>query len=223
MTSENENEAIRAADKIFRDAEKLIIESAKGVARYYDTNSVESDMQARDARLNLLPLMNQATALEDIALLLSIEQVFLETEVEYLIRIESGRSVRRTAIWELKSVMTMLDHVRDPDKYKQVALYYNLANDVSHNRLPRDAARRFFASHWVRLGKVRSWPSFDKSKNDLYKARLDHIRLARILYMELQRQVMSLPDVVSVLPAPPPHEYRDPADYIHAWEVKSVA
>ena len=83
----------------------------------------------------------------------------------------------------------MLGRVRVPVDYRWAEVYFTLPENLIKG-LPKDEAQQFFRSHESRLGNALKVPP-EESKTTLLDARIGNIRLARDLYMDLQRQALA--------------------------------
>ena len=180
---------MRTREKILKSAKRLINMEVLSIADYHKTWSGESGMAAASARADLLPLLQEAAELRDIDLLLGIEQTILETELEHLVHTKASLASFNLAIRQIRAALAMLGHVRVPADYRWAEAHFTLPGNLV-NGLPKDEAQQFFRSHESRLGNALKIPP-EESKATLLDARIGNIRLARNLYMDLQRQALA--------------------------------
>ena len=190
---------MRTRDEIFEGVKRLITTEVQATANYHETWSGESGMVAATARVGLLPLLREAAELRDIELLLEIERTFLETELEYLVHTRESLGSFNLAIRQMRAALAMLDHVRAPADYQWAEAHFTLPTNLV-NGLPKDEAHEFFSSHRSRLGNALKIPP-EKSKANLLNARISNIRLARDIYMDMQRQALAAFEVREPPPA----------------------
>ena len=191
---------MRAIAAIFKDAEWLIHMEMLATADFRESRSSEADRQVLEARASILPLLREAAGLRHIDLLLNVEWTFMRLELDHIAHARKNISSLNAGIRQIEAAFAMLDYVRDPGKYQEIASYYTLSQDlVRHSNLPKDAAHKFFASHRTRLGNMETGP-LEASQTALLNARLRNIKLARDIYIELQRQALAAPEVCEPRP-----------------------
>ena len=196
------------ADNIFREVEKLILTDMTATAGYRKTQSIEMHQQARQARADLLPLMQEAAELRSIVLLLRIERAFLSLELEHIAFVKENIETLRAGIWEVDAAIALVGYVKDPDEYRRIAFAHICSQDLLYGSdLPKDGAHDFFIWHRTRLSMMNSI-YIDPSLAALYDARINNIDLAKEIYMELQRQALAAPGAREQMPRPAPPEDR---------------
>ena len=195
---------MRTSDKILEDAKEFIDTDVLNTANHHRTWSNESGQTAASARAGLLPLLQEAAELRDIDLLLEIEQAFLKTELDYLVHTRESLGSFNLAIRQMRAALAMLGRVRVPTDYWWAKVYFTLPENLIKG-LPKDEAHRFFASHRSRLGNALKTPP-EESKAALLGARIGNIRLARDIYMDLQRRTLAASEGREPTP-----EVREPA------------
>ena len=121
---------MRTSNKIFGEAEWLILTEVQNNASFRKTRSSRASRAVAKARTNLLPLLREAVELRDIDLLLRIEQTFLETELERLVHTKESRDSLNPAIRQIRAAFTMLGHVRVPDEYRWARAYFTLPENL---------------------------------------------------------------------------------------------
>ena len=126
-------------------------------------------------------------------LLLDIERAFMELELEHIAHARKNISSLNAGIRQINAAIKMLDYVRNPAVYRWAGVLYGLSEDLVRE-LPKDAAHKFFGSHRTRLGNVETAP-LDESQTALMDARNDNVKLARKLYIEMQRQALAVFEV----------------------------
>ena len=201
---------MRTSDEIYHEVRRLILAEMLATADSNEVVSIEAIEQARQVRFDLLPLMQEAAELRIIVLLLDIERAFLSLELEYIAHDSDNIKSLLLGIWQLDAATAMLDYVRDSDEYLRAGIFYTYSqNLVTRWHLPKDGAHRFFGSHKTRLNNMKNGP-MHVSQAALFDARIDNIKLARDIYIELQRQALTVPGTREQLPEPAPSEVREP-------------
>ena len=200
---------MRSPDEVYDNVWTLINTEMGAIVSYRKTKSSESSWIMAEVRLGLLPLLQEATGLKDISLLLRIERAFMTLELEQIAYDPDNINSLRMGIRQVDAAAIMLDCVRDPVEYRRVHFYYNLSQDLlDKSDLPRDAAHKFFGSHKAKLLNSKKGQN-DPEKSALLKARISYIRQAKKDYMELQRQALAVPEVREQVP--PAAEVREAA------------
>ena len=200
---------MRLAVEINDDVQDLINSEISAIGVHRKTKSSESAWNMAKARVDLLPLLQEAAGLRDIRLLLDIERTFMELDLNRIAYDPDNINSLRMGIRQVDAAAIMLDCVRDPVEYRRVYFYYNLSQDLlDKSDLPRDAAHKFFGSHRARLLNSKKGQN-DPEKSALLKARISYIRQAKKDYMELQRQALAVPEVREQVP--PAAEVREAA------------
>ena len=184
---------MRASYKIYDDVHELIYMEMRATANFRKTLSSEYARAMVEARTDLPPLLREAAGLRDIHLLLDIERAFMELELEHIAHARKNISSLNAGIRQIDAAIKMLDYVRNPAVYRWAGVLYGLSEDLVH-KLPKDAAHKFFGSHSTRLGNVETGP-LDESQTALMDARNDNVKLARKLYIEMQRQALAVSEV----------------------------
>ena len=131
---------MRTSEEIFRDLVKLITAEVRNNANFRETFSGESGKATAEARIALLPLLQEAAGLRDIDLLLNIELTFWETELEHLVHTRESLDSFNLAIRQIRAAITMLKHVRAPDEYRWAEAYFTLPDNLTARGLPKDEA-----------------------------------------------------------------------------------
>ena len=186
---------MRTPSEIYSDVHELVHEEMRATVHYRETRSSKSSRLIVSIRAALLPLLREAASLRDIDLLLNIERAFMELELEHIAHARKNISSLSTGIQQIDAAVTMLGYVRKPDKYQEIATYYTLSQDLlPHSNLPKDAAHKFFGSHRTRLGNAETGP-LEKEQTALLDARSRNVRLARELYIELQRHALAASEI----------------------------
>ncbi len=122
--------------------------------------------------------------------ILDIERIFLENELTFVASSPAMISSLNTAIRELDAALNLLEKVRNPNTYKELAAVYTLGKNQIRG-LPRDEARQFFKSHQVRLRNLDKGRLSD-SERDVLSSRIDNIKSAERLYEQLQEQALDI-------------------------------
>ena len=217
---------MKTPDEIYDDVYKHITAEMRATVDFRQTLASEFAEAIVRARVRLLPLLQEAAGLRDIDLLLDIERDFMALELEHIAHARKNISSLNKGIRQIDAAITMLDRVRDLDKYGDVDFYYTLSDDlVPKSDLPKDAAHKFFGSHRTRLGNVEAGP-LDESQMALLDARNGNMRLARKIYIELQRQALAASEVRKPTPEirEPTPEVREPAKpYMPDGKLKRAA
>ena len=180
-------------EALLKQAVPLIDTEVRSIAVFHRTRSSEADRQVLEARADLLPLLREAAELQDIDLLLRIERAYLETELRHLVHTKESLESFTKAVRQVRAAFVMLGYVRDPDIYQWVEHIFTLSETFIYG-LPKDAAHEFFASHGPRLRNLLRMPP-DEDKAILINARINNTKLARSLYIELQRQALTAQEV----------------------------
>ena len=126
----------------------------------------------------------------DAGKILDIEKVFLQNELTFVASSPAMISSLNTAIKELDAALNLLEKVRNPNTYKDLAAVYTLSKNQIRG-LPRDEARQFFKSHQVRLRNLDKGRLSD-SERDVLSTRIDNIKSAERLYEQLQEQALDI-------------------------------
>ena len=183
---------MRTPEDIFNDAERLITMEALATTTPQDrTGPGESDKAT--VRADLLPLLREVAGLRSIDLLLRIELAFLEIELVHLVHTRESLASFSKAIRQTRAAIAMLDHVRVPDEYRWTKVHFTQPENLV-NGLPKDEAHGFFASHGARLGNTLKMPP-EEDKAALINARISNIKLARDIYMDLQRHALAASEI----------------------------
>ena len=185
---------MRTSEEIFRDVEESIITEVLSNADFRETFSGESGKATAEARIDLLPLLQEAADLRDIVLLLEIELTFPETELEHLIHTKESLDSFNLAIRQIRAALTMLKHVRVPDEYRWAEAFFTLPKNITAQGLPKDEAHQCFISHESRLRNLLKEPP-GKERAALLKGRIANIKLAKDIYTDLQRQALAASSV----------------------------
>ena len=181
---------MRTSEEIFRDVEESIITEVLSNADFRETFSGESGKATAEARIDLLPLLQEAADLRDIVLLLEIELTFPETELEHLIHTKESLDSFNLAIRQIRAALTMLKHVMVPDEYRWAEAYFTLPKNLTAQGLPKDEAHQCFVSHESRLRNLLKEPP-GKERAALLKGRIANIKLAKDIYTDLQRRALA--------------------------------
>ena len=184
---------MKTTDKVYGEVYRLIHTEMRATAYFRRTLSSEFARIMVEARTGLPPLLREVARLRDIRLLLRVERAFMELELEHIAHARKNISSLNAGIRQINAAITMLDYVGDPDEYHPVGFFYGLSEDLVRE-LPKDAAHKFFGSHRTRLGNVETAP-LDESQTALMDARNDNVKLARKLYIEMQRQALAVSEV----------------------------
>ena len=196
---------MRTSEAIFEDVKKLISMEMQATVRYRKTRLSKPAKLMVNARSELLPLLQETVEQQNIDLLLNVEWTFMRLELDHIAHARKNISSLNAGIRQIEAAFAMLDYVRDPGKYQEIASYYTLSQDlVRHSNLPKDAAHKFFASHRTRLGNMETGP-LEASQIALLNARLRNIKLAQDIYIELQRQALAASEILEPRP-----EIREP-------------
>ena len=126
----------------------------------------------------------------DAGKILDIERIFLQNELTFVASSPAMISSLNTAIKELDAALNLLEKVRNPNTYKELAAVYTLGKNQIRG-LPRDEARQFFKSHQVRLRNLDKGRLSD-SERDVLSSRIDNIKSAERLYEQLQEQALDI-------------------------------
>ena len=126
----------------------------------------------------------------DAGKILDIERIFLQNELTFVASSPAMISSLNTAIKELDAALNLLEKVRNPNTYKELAAVYTLGKNQIRG-LPRDEARQFFKSHQVRLRNLDKGRLSD-SERDVLSSRIDNIRSGERLYEQLQEQALDI-------------------------------
>ena len=186
---------MRASYKIYGDVHESVSAEMRATVDFRKTWSSKFARAMVKARTDLLPLLQEAAELRDIDLLLDIERDFMELELDHIAHARKNISSLNAGIRQIDAAIIMLGYVRYPAVYRWVGICYALSQDLIPNSdLPKDAAHKFFGSHRTRLGNVETGP-LDESQTVLLDARNDNIKLARKLYIEMQRQALTVSEV----------------------------
>ena len=183
---------MRTSDKIFRDVRGLVTTEALATAIPKGRMGL-SEFDRAAARADLLPLLREAAGLRDIDLLLWIEQAFLEIGLVHLVHTRESLASFNKAVRQVRAAIAMLDHVRVPDEYRWTKVHFTQLENLV-NGLPKDEAHGFFASHGARLGNTLKMPP-EEDKAALINARISNIKLARDIYMDLQRHALAVSEI----------------------------
>ena len=183
---------MRIPNEIFEDAKRLITMEALA------TTTPQSEMGLSEfdrvaARSGLLPLLQEAAELRDIDLLLRIEYAFLEIGLVHLVHTRESMASFNKAVRQVRAAIAMLDHVRVPDEYRWTRVHFTQPENLVDG-LPKDEAHGFFASHGARLGNTLKMPP-EEDKAALINARISNIKLARDIYMDLQRHALAASEI----------------------------
>ena len=122
--------------------------------------------------------------------ILKIEQVLLQNELTFVASSPAMTSSLNTAIKELDAALKLLEKVKSPKTYQELAAGYTLDKNQIRG-LPRDEARQFFKSHQVRLRNLDKGRLSD-SERDVLSTRIDNIKSAERLYEQLQEQALDI-------------------------------
>ena len=122
--------------------------------------------------------------------ILDIEKVLLQNELTFVASSPAMTSSLNTAIKELDAALNMLEKVKSPKTYQELAAGYTLGKNQIRG-LPRDEARQFFKSHQVRLRNLDKGRLSD-SERDVLSTRIDNIKSAERLYEQLQEQALDI-------------------------------
>ena len=183
---------MRTSDKIYREVRRLATMEALATGPSQGRAGLgEFDKTA--ARADLLPLLREAAGLRDIDLLLRVEQAFLEIELVHLVHTRESMASFNKAVRQVRAAIAMLDHVRVPDEYRWTRVHFTQPENLV-NGLPKDEAHGFFASHGARLGNTLKMPP-EEDKAALINARISNIKLARDIYMDLQRHALAASEI----------------------------
>ena len=149
-------------------------------------SAARAEVRHRELAEDLLHLRSEGV----IEHLLAAERAILQEELDRFADTTAMQSSLQGALEELAGAVAMLPRVRDPVMYREVdAVYMFKANRVGG--LPRDDARRFFASHSARLlnlSKARARPG----EKAVISARSANIRTAERLYRSLQLEALGV-------------------------------
>ena len=126
----------------------------------------------------------------DAGKILKIEQVLLQNELTFVASSPAMISSLNTAIKELDAALKLLEKVKSPKTYQELAAGYTLDKNQIRG-LPRDEARQFFKSHQVRLRNLDKGRLSD-SERDVLSTRIDNIKSAERLYEQLQEQALDI-------------------------------
>ena len=181
---------MRTSEEIFRDVRTLIAAEVLSKANFRKTFSGKSGRATARARIDLLPLLREATDLRDIVLLLKIEITFLKMELKHLIHTRESLDSFNLAIRQLRAAIAMLKHVMVPDEYRWAEAYFTLPDNLTAQGLPKDEAHQCFISHESRLRNLLKEPP-GKERAALLKGRIANIKLAKDIYTDLQRQALA--------------------------------
>ena len=183
---------MRSPNEIFEDAKRLItMEALATTTPQGEMGLSEFDRVA--ARSGLLPLLQEAAELQNIDLLLRIEYAFLEIGLVHLVHTRESMASFNKAVRQMRAAIAMLDHVRVPDEYRWTRVHFTQPENLV-NGLPKDEAHGFFASHGARLGNTLKMPP-EEDKAALINARISNIKLARDIYMDLQRHALATSEI----------------------------
>ena len=207
---------MKTSDKIIGEVNRLLNTEMSATVRYRKTRSSVPAKSMVKARLDILSPLREAARLRDIDLLLDIEWAFMRLELEHIAHARKNISSLSAGLQQIEAAVTMLGYVRDPDKYREIASYYTLSQDlVRHLNLPKDAAHKFFGSHRTRLDNMETGP-LEEEQTVLLNVRRANVRLAWELYIDLQRRALGASEVHEPMPAcyrpiPATWNVRDPA------------
>ena len=183
---------MRTPNEIFEDAKRLITTEALVTATPQGKMRLSAFNRAA-ARADLLSLLREVAGLRDIDLLLQVEQAFLEKELVHLVHTRESLASFNKAVRQVRAAIAMLDHVRVPDEYRWTRVHFTQPENLV-NGLPKDEAHGFFASHGARLGNTLKMPP-EEDKATLVNARISNIKLARDIYMDLQRHALAASEI----------------------------
>ena len=181
---------MRTSEEIFKDVKELIAMDVLNNANFRETFSGESGRTTAKARIDLLPLLQEAADLRDIVLLLNIELTFWETELKHLIHTRESLASFNLAIRQIRAAIAMLKHVRVPDEYRWAEAYFTLPDNLTAQGLPKDEAHQCFVSHESKLRNLLKLPP-EKERAALIKSRIANIKLAKDIYTDLQRRALA--------------------------------
>ena len=208
---------MRSSTQIIGDAYWQISAEIQATLRYRTSLDHQGDVailaarHAKAARSELLHILHDAAKLKDIDTLLELESIFLVRELESLAESPEKESSLENGVEELEAARIVLASVRDQDSYRHFAQQHFTLPKFRIGHLPKDQARQFFESHLTRLGNLQR-ARMEGNERDVISARIENIRIARSLYVNLQEQAMA------------PHDIREPSDcYITALDFPRIA
>ena len=143
-----------------------------------------------ELRSNEKALLLATSRNADVEKILKVEQVLLQKELTLVASSPAMTSSLNTAIKELDAALNMLEKVKSPNTYQELAATYTLDKNQIRG-LPRDEARQFFKSHQVRLRNLDKGRLSD-SERDVLSSRIDNIKSAERLYEQLQEQALDI-------------------------------
>ena len=143
-----------------------------------------------ELRSNEKALLLATSRNADVEKILKVEQVLLQKELTLVASSPAMTSSLNTAIQELDAALKLLEKVKSPKTYQELAAGYTLGKNQIRG-LPRDEARQFFKSHQVRLRNLDKGRLSD-SERDVLSTRIDNIKSAERLYEQLQEQALDI-------------------------------
>ena len=143
-----------------------------------------------ELRSNEKTLLLEVSRSADVKKILDIEQALLQKELTLVASSPAMTSSLNTAIKELDAALKLLEKVKSPNTYQELAAAYTLDKNQIRG-LPRDEARQFFKSHQVRLRNLDKGRLSDSERNVL-STRLYNIKSAERLYEQLQEQALGI-------------------------------
>ena len=143
-----------------------------------------------ELRSNEKALLLATSRNADVEKILKVEQVLLQKELTLVASSPAMISSLNTAIKELDAALNLLEKVKSPKTYQELAATYTLGKNQIRG-LPRDEARQFFKSHQVRLRNLDKGRLSD-SERDVLSTRIDNIKSAERLYEQLQEQALDI-------------------------------
>ena len=159
-----------------------------------EVNRTNQAIKRAATRNKLAQLTREVGKSGDLNLIVAVERQFLENDQAQYSNSPAMKSSLKGALDELDAAERTIPLTADPNLYQAV-------ND-SHGhpksrvgKLPKDAARRFFASQAARLLN-QDKSRLDAEEKTVLDARKRNMRTAGDLYANLQRQALGIKPVV---------------------------